>query len=95
MNNLENQDYVISNDYFERPITIKDKVYANYSEFMEACEQYPDDDEYENKEYEYEDDDDDEQVYVTSTEASKQPMSTIESFLKYRQILYPKNQEHI
>ena len=34
-------------------------------------------------------------MYATSTEASKQPMSTIKSFLKFREILYPKNQEHI
>ena len=88
MTKLENQAFVISNDYFERPIAIRDKVYANYSEFMNAFEQYPDDEEYEDEEYEYESDDDDEQVYATST-------SLIKGFLNKHEPSLPKNQEHI
>ena len=91
----EEQTFATNTDCFERPITVREKVYATYSEFMEACEQYPDDEEYEDEEYEYEDDDDEEQVYITSTDVSKQPMSIIEGFLKNHEILYPENQEHI
>ena len=38
---------------------------------MNACEQYPDDEEYGDEEYEYEDDDEEEQVYATSTGVSE------------------------
>ena len=60
---------------------------------MNACEQYPDDEEYGDEEYEYEDDDEGEQVYATSTEFSEQPIfANAEQFLKNPE-LYPKNQK--
>ena len=67
-NQAEEETFATNTDFFERPIRVGETVHSTYSKFMEACEQYPDDDEYEDEEYEYEDDDDDKQMYMTNTE---------------------------
>ena len=51
MTNPEKQAFATSTDYFERPITVGEKVYATYSDFMNAYEQFPDDEEYGDEEY--------------------------------------------